>query len=245
MCDALWQRILTVYSQYKSLQLTASEIDADGFREYVQPFLEIRSATDHIMRARAAELGFKTNCEPEYVRDCYKKALGHTYRALFDVADWLAVVLRERITHALRPYSRACITAVLPTYYTTLRPQVEKISMEIAKLRDSKDSSADGDTIESGIQAYADQTSVLEQTYRTLWAAVPSLEEWTAKERADAHREWWRGVLGLLLVAVVAAILGALTTLYVQGKRPADAAQEASQQPAEESLPDKSGQLGE
>ncbi|MEA1950851.1 MAG: hypothetical protein U9N87_05670, partial [Planctomycetota bacterium] len=67
------------------------------------------------------------------------KAVGHAYRAFFDAADWLGMVLREAITATLYQYAPECISAAIPDYYATMKPRIEDICGEIAQIRDDKD----------------------------------------------------------------------------------------------------------
>jgi len=118
-----WAQIVEVHNEAKTLFLLAEEIEHEKFQEFLQPINEHRHSLEHIIRAKADELG--VGGEPpseEYQLDSLKKALGHEYRAFFDCADWIAVIVREDVLTTLQRYSPTCIQAVVPEYYGTCQP---------------------------------------------------------------------------------------------------------------------------
>ena len=137
--DDLWAQIVEVHNEAKTLFLLAEELEHEQFRDFIQPINEHRHSLEHIVRAKANSLGLDPDGTDEnYQRDSLRKALGHEYRAFFDCADWIAIVLREEIDCTLRPYDTSCIKDALPSYYSGLRSRITQISTAIAQTRRKK-----------------------------------------------------------------------------------------------------------
>jgi hypothetical protein len=124
-----WRILVELHNRIKALLLFAEECEIEH-RTFMAPVIQQRDALDHIMRAQAAELGMREGGD-DYIATNLDKALGHCYRAFFDIADWLSTRLRERILDALKPHSTACIREVLPEYYARWRPRIDEICREI------------------------------------------------------------------------------------------------------------------
>ena len=137
--NGLWAQIVEVHNEAKTLFLLGEELDRDQFLDFIQPINEHRHSLEHIIRAKVDELDNNGTPSPDYQRNCLEKSLGHEYRAFFDCADWISIVLRGEIDAILRPYTAECIHKVLPDYYAKWRPRVTEISQAIAVLRGTKD----------------------------------------------------------------------------------------------------------
>jgi len=151
-CGERWKSLVEIHNHAKSIFLCAEEFDPQ-FQDFLQPILELRHSLEHIVRAKAAELGINGEVDAgnqDYIPHSLSKAIGHEYRAFFDAADWFSVCIRNRITQALRRYSPANIDAVLPDYYSKLRPRVDQICREIADIRGAKDISKSNDLLDEG-----------------------------------------------------------------------------------------------
>jgi len=136
MSSILWEQIVELHNETKALFLFAEEIEHEQFQDFTPPINEMRHAWEHVVRAKANEFGLD-GCDfsEDYQQDCLRKALGHEYRAFFDCADWIGIILREEIHQALESYDTACIKEVLPEYYPTLRARIMEISTSIAIIR--------------------------------------------------------------------------------------------------------------
>ena len=208
----IWKKIVEVHNEAKTLFLLAQELEQDDFLEYIQPIKEHRDAYEHVVRALANRLSFEAQ-EPseEYQRDSLKKALGHEYRAFFDSADWLSVLLREQITNTLNGYSRDCIDTVLPNYPSEIRIRVTEISEQVAKKRERKDIS-NADEILTEVREYGQIVGELRDIHKQVTRAIPSLEERRKAERKEGSRGWWLSIAGMALVAVLTHVITVLTT---------------------------------
>ena len=139
MTEAKKKKATDLYFRVKRLILFAEETTPE-YKDYLQPPFELNRAFDHLNRALSVEQGIKVvdNSE-EYIEDNLNKTLGHLYRAFFDVADWVAMNLREAVQTEYAGFSHECIQSVIPDYYKDLRPAVDKACKEIAAVRDGKD----------------------------------------------------------------------------------------------------------
>src|ERR1017187_8808878 len=136
--NAYWEKVVKLHAYVKGRMIQAEELDPK-LNTFSPAVNEQRSALDHILRAKAAEVGIKPGVDLKYQQIQLDKALGHLYRAYFDVADWLAICIRDRVVKVLKRYSAECIKAAIPEYYRTFRTSLEEIPLAIAELRNRKD----------------------------------------------------------------------------------------------------------
>ena len=178
-----WKCLVKIHNYTKALLLMSEEIDLKH-EFYYPPLIQQRDALDHIMRAMFAQT-WPEEFEEEFGPDGYKpdeytprqldKAIGHAYRALYDICDWLSIIYRERIREILGSYSRKTIIEKLPEFSTTTEPRIDTISIEISKLRGSKDI-AKADEVIKGVSEYKALLIELEGYWRKVQEAVPELD---------------------------------------------------------------------
>lgn len=183
-----WTRLVEIHNHAKSIFLCAEEFDPE-FLDFVQPVMELRNGFEHIIRAKAAELGVNGEADakrPDYIPQSLDKAIGHEYRAFFDAADWFSVCIRDRITKTLDQYSHEHIAAVLPDYYAKLRPHIDQTSREIAEIRGSKDIAKDKDLL-AEVASYRAAIDKLLGAYEQIEKSIPALVD--ARQRRPVHVE--------------------------------------------------------
>jgi hypothetical protein len=202
-----WTRLVEIHNHAKSVFLCAEEFDPE-FLDFVQPVMELRNGFEHIIRAKAAELGLNGEAAanlPDYIPQSFDKVIGHEYRAFFDAADWFSVCIRDRVTKTLKRYSHECITAVLPEYYPKLRPRIDQICREIAVIRGAKDI-AKGKDLLAEVGKYRAAIDELLGIYERIENSIPALVDWKHKNRRSAVVGWIVSALvGSLITAVVTA----------------------------------------
>lgn len=210
----IWKTIVQIHQEAKSLMLLAEELDAK-FCTFIQPVREYQAALEHIVRAKAVELDVVSSPnglkKSDYSGTSYDKALGHEYRAFFDVADWLSMSIREKVIELMEPYSREAISSVVPSYYKDWRPSIEKTSKAIASIRDSKDISSRGTILEE-VRKYKSEIDKLLDIYNELLACVPGLEEYSKKERNSSRKNIILKILIPIVAAIVGTVIGAVLT---------------------------------
>jgi len=209
MDDVRLGDVVRVYFEAKALMLYAEETDGlPDLKEYLQPTLELRSASDHLMRAHAAELGNNDEKGEAYVKDNLEKSLGHAYRAFFDVADWLAINLRELIASTLSGHSKECIHAALPDYYAEIRPGIDQISDDIAGIRGKKDVSNP-----ELLPQYKEKLGQLDAYRKVIASRLGAIVECEAqRSREDTQAKTFAVIL-----ATFSALVGGLAG-YLMGK---------------------------
>jgi len=214
--DDIWERIVKVQGHTKTLTLRAEEVDPEQ-EFFFPPVIQQRDGHDHIIRAKTAQLGLK-DFEDEDSRDRYihmnlDKALGHEYRAFFDISDWLAILYREKILSVLEQYSPDYIDAVIPTYYREIVPRVEKLHREIAGIRNQKDIGA-GDGILKQVAQYRALLDVLDNDWCQIIDSKSSLDLRRKQEKS-------RGIKSFLIKLVIGALLavvGAFAGWFFRGE---------------------------
>ena len=175
-----WDLIIEVHNWTKALILDAEEIDP-RHEFFWPPLVQQRDALDHIVRAQRAALHpdqaqVKGEEEaPNYVVMQLDKALGHAYRAFFDVADWFSIIMRERISEVVSQYSRPALLEVMPNYSTEVESRVDDICAAIAKCRMDKD--IGGSMITGNVQTYTKIIEELSEILRRLRSVQPKLDK--------------------------------------------------------------------
>jgi len=211
------EQLIQIHQQRKSMILLAEEFEFKGWKTFLQPALERRSAFDHICRAIAKKLdmfeddqpvdddGLDPN-DPDYSNKNIDKAIGHVYRAFFDSADWLGVSLRENILETLSYYDNECISAVIPEYYTQVRGDIHDITLAIAAIRDSKDIGNAISLIEE-VAKYRAKIDALLEYNKLIGSKVPALEEFKKKKKQEKFKSTTFKIACVIFSSLVAVIL--------------------------------------
>lgn len=150
-----WKSICQIYFLTKHYLLIAEELSED-FDTFLQPVKEHRDAFDHVARVYGiGELEKQPNNVEKYQIENLKKAIGHTYRAFFDTADWLSYVCRKEIRKILSQYSREQILNQYPNY-DSVKNMLIAVPKQIADIRSTKDLSDDESLLIDEVRKYSD-----------------------------------------------------------------------------------------
>ena len=160
----------------------------------------MKHALEHIVRARASELGLTEGGNSDYVEESLQKAFGHEYRAFFDAADWLGVALREKALEQMTRYSPDCISRYFREWYDTVRPTLERANIEIAKIRTDKDVARGSDVIPE-VEKYNEWIVELAGMMPMISSHIPQLEEGRRHER----RSKWKRVIWQVILVILGA----------------------------------------
>jgi hypothetical protein len=210
MNNELWEKIVVVHNSSKALFLWCEENNIE-LKSFLQPNNELKNAWEHVVRAKANELAVVGKPDPIYIENNLVSALGHEYRAFFDICDWLSIILRERLSRLLEPYDNKTISNVIPIYYTQIRPQFERLNTDIAKLRGNKNI-AQKDDIINHVTEYNAIMEKLIDWITSISESVPALEDYKKREEAaDTRAKIWD-----LLKLVLAAVVGVGLALIIQ-----------------------------
>jgi hypothetical protein len=195
--NELWRKIVIIHNHTKAHLIYCEESGIEH-KTFIQPRNELCNALEHIVRSKARELGISRGDEDleGYWIANLDKALGHEFRAFFDVCDWLGMILREKIVKELEPYSPEVIEKAWPNYFTAVRPQLERIPQKIAEVRARKDISGD---VLSEVETYNRILLELKDFTSDMYSHRPTLEAFSkSRERAKL----WVAIGGIFTAAV-------------------------------------------
>ncbi|MDZ4246103.1 MAG: hypothetical protein U1D67_03180 [Dehalococcoidia bacterium] len=139
--DAKWlKKVFKYYDLTKELLIYGEQVDPES-KTSIQAINELRNCLDHLMRVAGYRVGLHAQGEgEEYVTTNFDKSFSHLYRAAYDTLDWVALTIKKRVLSEIKDYSPDTIAAVIPNYYSDLRPRFETIlNKEIVTLRAEKD----------------------------------------------------------------------------------------------------------
>lgn len=164
-----WESICEIYFLTKYYLLLAEEL-SDGFGTFLQPVKEHRDAFDHIARV----YGYKFQKSSLVINDveAYKdtnmrKAVGHTYRAFFDTADFLSYVCRKHIRVLLDGKSSEEILEKYPEY-KEVREFLINLPERIAAVRGNKDVSDNMSDLINEVKDYREILDHLLKIYKDI-----------------------------------------------------------------------------
>jgi len=203
-----WAEIVELQQHTKNLILIAEEYDLN-WNDYLQPFLEQRSALDHICRTMAVKTGINKDGSDGEAYENLNKAKGHLYRAFFDTADWLSTRFRSLIIEEGSSYNSDCIKKAIPNYYSDIPPDIQKINTKIADIRNNKDIASQTGTINQ-VNEYNNLIDKLRGYYEIIIEAKESLEELKNEQRRKSWKSIIIQIVVGLLIAVVGTIVGAV-----------------------------------
>lgn len=130
----------------KHYLLIAEEVSEEGVT-FLQPLKEHRDAYDHMMRVFYLPRKLEDADTPsDFDRDSYiaknvEKAVGHEYRAFFDMADWLTFICRRKIREelSLRRVKQAYTAKYGENAFQDVKKLINTVPFEIAQYRTEKD----------------------------------------------------------------------------------------------------------
>jgi len=212
--DPAWTNIVRLEQEIKHLTTLAEENQIDS-QEFLQPILEQRSAFEHVCRAKAAEMGlFRKPPEADYAQKQYDKAMGHLYRAFFDVADWLGLTVKEKILDLVTPYDVEVIRDVMPEYYRDVRPRIESFIREVALIRSDKDIGQSKTSLITQVGEYSKRICEVMDIYAKLLPKVPALDERKKKHNKATSR---KAIAKVIEIAVTVILTAIATWWFTQG----------------------------
>lgn len=136
-----WNDYSYIHNATKKLYILIEEYD-DELSSFIQPIKEQRDALEHIVRAYNKFYCDKdshiSKIDEQYIKGNLSKALGHNFRAFFDCADILSIIIREKLSLSLSDFSYSEILSAWSDYEEK-RLFLEDVPDKFAKLRTSKD----------------------------------------------------------------------------------------------------------
>jgi hypothetical protein len=218
--NAIWNNVCVIHEYTKRLTILGEEFGKD-FLGFYQPLNELKNAYEHIIRAKSQELGLrvlKTETdltEKEYVLSNIRKAMAHEYRAFFDTADYLSVVVRDKIIKILIPYSPIVISTAIPEYYKEYRSRIDEITYDIAEYRGMKDIGKIEITLPT-VEKYANACEELINIYRSINKKMNVLLEVKEGLHQEKEAERKRELKVKIAIAATCLIIGVSITLLIK-----------------------------
>jgi hypothetical protein len=197
------RKISTYYRAAKELIIYGEQIDPNN-RTLAQLLSERSNALDHILRVFLEKQGLRDEPVKDpiaYNRDSLNKAYGHIYRAAYDALDWVALTIQERLAKDINSVSIEAVSAVMPEYYSDIKPKLEKILRDdITSLRDHKDVT-DGN--EDNLESYIQTVVTIRQLFDKVQEKMSSLIEYNLKhKRKERLNLVWQ-----IIIAIIAGIV--------------------------------------
>ncbi|MFA4957315.1 MAG: hypothetical protein WC556_10145 [Candidatus Methanoperedens sp.] len=106
-----------------------------------------------------------------------------------------------KINKEVSDFSPSAIQAVIPNYYSEIRPSVESITTDIIKLRNNKDIAQPSPEL---FNEYFRNVIKLQEMFKVIVIAKPSLIEYANKERKG---KWSDVSLQIIVGIIIGAIL--------------------------------------
>lgn len=140
--DNKLKELILLHNITKRYILLGEEVALD-FNSYLQPIKEFRDSYEHILRIFKYVLcpdGKSNKNEKDYIDNQISKALGHEYRAFFDVADWFSIICRKMAIDAIdkKENNLKQILKNCPDYEKHVQT-IYNCGDEISNLREKKD----------------------------------------------------------------------------------------------------------
>ncbi len=201
-----WERIINYYTSIKELYIECEETDPE-LKTNLQPLNEFRAALDHLMRISAIEHLDVSDYPDINEEEEARKLTSHLKRAYYDVCDMLCINYRNKIIDMLQTYDSETILKAIPNYYSEIRPKIEKLSGEIARLRDEKGFAKTSS--EERMKSYKSIVDELKGYYVIVRDAAVSLDD-VHKETLNIKKH---NRLTQIVIPVITILVGALIGL--------------------------------
>lgn len=163
--EQFWKNYSFIHIETKKLYILTEEYD-DGLNSFIQPIKEQRDSLEHIVRAynRIYTVTEINDDDEKYISTNLDKAIGHVFRAYFDCADVLSIIIRERLSTELRQFKYKEIIKAWPDY-ESFRIDLVKMPEKIAKLRRKKDVAKSSEKIMNMVKEYQSHINILINIY--------------------------------------------------------------------------------
>jgi len=215
-----WRDIIEVYRRAKFLVLFAEKITPGHKRDFCwAPQIQFRDALDHIVRAKKREKELESETEDKridngclYILKQLDRAKGHVYRAFYDLADDLSIILRERIRRIIGYYPREFWLRHIPGFTQNVEQKVDGYCNKIAILRNEKDVGDVSKTIDPYIRVILELAKIHNKLLadcvdftdygpiEMLQLALAGGTKLPDEEAAvDANQEEWRKLISIYL----------------------------------------------
>jgi hypothetical protein len=122
-----------------------------------------------------------------------------------------STILRDKICEDLKDYNHETIDAVLPEYYSKVRPRIEEICLQIARDANGKNT---GENVSLEIRKYEELINELEGIRARVGVCIPSLLEHSKSVKKTRSNQFLRD---FLIYAIGASVI--VTAFWWFGKK--------------------------
>ena len=167
-----WEKYNYVYNKQKELCILSEEYDNE-LCTFVQPIKEQKDSLDHITRAYKDyydSISCKNSADAK-IEDNLDKALGHIFRAYYDTADFLSIVIRRTLSMHLQQFTYKQIITVWREYEDNRRWLVTFPTL-MAGLRNNKGINSSFHDIKEKVDAYYEPIEHLFELFNTFMLEV-------------------------------------------------------------------------
>lgn len=167
-----WEKYNYVYNKQKELCILSEEYDNE-LCTFVQPIKEQKDSLDHITRAYKDyydSISCKNSADAK-IEDNLDKALGHIFRAYYDTADFLSIVIRRTLSMHLQQFTYKQIITVWREYEDNRRWLVTFPTL-MAGLRNNKGINSSFNDIKEKVDAYYEPIEHLFELFNTFMLEV-------------------------------------------------------------------------
>lgn len=229
-----FESLVRLYERTKEFILRAEQLDPDSSSN-ISVFKEQRDALDHVMRSLSQLVVPQVGKDDEYVKTHFDKATGHLYRAAYDALDGIGVSCKLRIDEAMKGASNQAISQAFPEWWNQVA-KIDKLDQRIAEHRAAKDI---GQFTNGNLEAYSKTVDEVYQLTLDVESRARALHDWQGREdaskqekveeqerqrRVETKREGTKTivqwVVGGIVIAVIAAVLGELAKRQLLGPTP-------------------------
>lgn len=193
-----FERLLTRYFKVKELMLQSEDLDAEA-KANIQIYNEMRSCLDHLMMVFLAQHNdlLDTKVFDEDSRDMFKifespeqvsqknisSAIKHLDRAFFDCCDFIYLSYRNLISSVLRRCTDEDIQAVLPTYFSRMKPDLDEAGELTKSFRMARTQSKEKKN--EVIETFAAMMGKIAEYAKQIRRAEPELRALAERRRAS------------------------------------------------------------
>ena len=176
--DEYWERIFYVHLKTKELYILAEEYGSE-LKTFFLPINSLKNAYENIIHVCANDYMARTGngtYNEKYTLDNLRSALGNECKAFFDTADFLAIMLRRKLSESLGGFTYPQIASVWDEY-NDVRLSLIKTNQEIADIRTHKADNSDY-YIDEDVEKYYNEVKKLLDWYIYVEEKVyPKLEQ--------------------------------------------------------------------
>ena len=190
-----FELLLEEYTKAKEAIILAEKFDPNE-EIYVAPLNELRSAFDHIMRARS---------NPAELDKQFDEALTHVRRAGYDAFELFSSNIILQQIKTIKKFNSIAISHIFPEYYTYVCPIQNEIKTKIADTRTHRKIISAANSVH-----FADYFSFVEKLINIdnmISEKIPALTLFIEQNRSETRkRKFWYWICTISVSIIIGAL---------------------------------------